>query len=315
MRGMLVLAVLLPLSSASCQHVVVSTESVVPKAELGEMGLAGSWKPVKKHDDPFPPSEKAAFTILGPDESGTYCVFGDDDPKEKLTFTIERLPNTERYCLADVVLSDKRSGQRLHLPVYCLAEDKRLVIWFVSSTKVEQELAEKQTDFAVENLGLFEIIKGEEQILRDLLMKHGQRVTGGTTHTCIKIRFVARIDPLMIWEIVSRDVTYNPLDDGFCHHCRGICMVADGAEAVSELPKAGVGCLGDSRGYQANALSLQTMRQRVPRTLATASLGCRQSLCRKSALERHCHGPTEGPTQPPSRSSRMALFDASSNKR
>ena len=132
----------------------------------------------KEHDDPFPPSEKAAFTILGPDESGTYCVFGDDDPKEKLTFTIERLPNTERYCLADVVLSDKRSGQRLHLPVYCLAEDKRLVIWFVSSTKVEQELAEKQTDFAVENLGLFEIIKGEEQILRDLLMKHGQRVTG-----------------------------------------------------------------------------------------------------------------------------------------
>ena len=53
----------------------------------------------------------------------------------------------------------------------------------------------------------------------------------------------------MIWDIVSRDVVPNPIDDDRGNHCLWIWMVADGAETLSELPKAGVGCVGYPRRY------------------------------------------------------------------
>ncbi len=66
----------------------------------------------------------------------------------------------------------------------------------------------------------------------------------------------ARNDPLMIWEIVGHNVVCNPIDDDIRIHCLRILLAADGAETVPEVPKAGVGYMGDSRGYQTNALSL-----------------------------------------------------------
>ncbi len=176
MRGIVV--VLLSLGTISCQPVVVSTEPIVGSAELEEMGLAGRWMPMQKPDDPFPPGEERLVSIVGPDESGAYCFVDNVDPKKEVNFTIERLPGEEHYCLADVVISDKSGGQKLHLPVYCWVKDGRLAFWDVSSEKLQQQLAEKKTDFSVESFGPFDIIKTDQHKFRDLLLRHGQLVVG-----------------------------------------------------------------------------------------------------------------------------------------
>jgi hypothetical protein len=72
----------------------------------------------------------------------------------------------------------------------------------------------------------------------------------------MQLRNVAKYHPLMIWQIVGQNVVCNPIDDHIRIHCLRVLLAADGAETVPELPKAGVGYMGDSRGYQTNALSL-----------------------------------------------------------